>query len=87
LYHQGDISYFEAVNKEILKNAYQRFAEEGIIVLAKSKESKGPTTIKLAPEWTPERDSTTGRLLPRGRLWDFTEQIAQSRREGYVSSY
>ena len=28
LYHQGDLSYFEAVNKETLKNAYQRFEEE-----------------------------------------------------------
>lgn len=38
--------------------------------------------MKLAAEWTPERDPTTGKLVPRGRLWDFTELIAQSRREG-----
>lgn len=38
--------------------------------------------MKLAPEWTPERDPSTGKLVPRGRLWDFTELIAQSRREG-----
>ncbi|PWY95897.1 putative acyltransferase [Aspergillus sclerotioniger CBS 115572] len=81
LYHQGDLSYFEAVNKETLKNSYQRFAEEGIIQVAKSKESKA-TTMKLAAEWTPERDPITGKLVPRGRLWNFTELIAQSRREG-----
>ncbi|RAK79958.1 lysophospholipid acyltransferase family protein [Aspergillus fijiensis CBS 313.89] len=81
LYHQGDLSYFEAVNKETLKNSYQRFAEEGIIHIAKSKGSKA-SSVRLAPEWTPERDPATGQVLPRGRLWDFTELIAQSRREG-----
>ncbi|KAE8146530.1 acyltransferase [Aspergillus avenaceus] len=82
LYHQGDLSYFEAVNKETLKNSYQRFAEEGIILVRKGKESRAPPVMKLAPEWTPERDPSTGKLLARGRLWDFTELIAQSRREG-----
>ncbi|KAJ5527106.1 hypothetical protein N7513_011265 [Penicillium frequentans] len=82
LYHQGDLSYFEAVNKETLKNSYQRFEEEGIILVAKVKDSKAGPTLRLAPEWTPERDPHTGQVLPRGRLWDFTELIAQSRREG-----
>jgi hypothetical protein len=40
--------------------------------------------MRLAPEWTPRRDSKTGKLLPEGRLWDFMELIAQSRREGQV---
>ncbi|EEP75827.1 conserved hypothetical protein [Uncinocarpus reesii 1704] len=82
LYHQGDLSYFEAVNKETLKNAYQRFEEEGIIIVARSKQSNAPTTIRIASQWMPERDPQTGKLLPRGRLWDFTDLIAQSRREG-----
>ncbi|KAJ5488849.1 hypothetical protein N7539_003739 [Penicillium diatomitis] len=82
LYHQGDLSYFEAVNKETLKNSYQRFEEEGIILVARSKESRAGPSIRLAPEWTPKRDPETGKVLPRGRLWDFTELIAQSRREG-----
>ncbi|KAG2420152.1 hypothetical protein HFD88_004952 [Aspergillus terreus] len=82
LYHQGDLSYFEAVNKEALKNSYQRFVEEGIIVVAKDKGSGSSTLMKLAPEWTPERDPDTDKLLPHGRLWDFTERIAQCRREG-----
>ena len=85
LYHQGDLSYFEAVNKEALKNSYDRFAEEGIILVAKSKEARAPAKMKLAPEWTPQRDPETGKLLPQGRLWDFMDSIAQSRREGCVS--
>ncbi|KAJ5832760.1 hypothetical protein N7474_001071 [Penicillium riverlandense] len=82
LYHQGDLSYFEAVNKETLKNSYQRFEEEGIILVSRSKESRAGPSLRLAPEWTPERDPSTGKVLDRGRLWDFTELIAQSRREG-----
>lgn len=82
LYHQGDLSYFEAVNKETLKNSYQRFEEEGIIQVVKSKDPKIPPRLRLAPEWLPERDQQTGALVPSGRLWDFTEKIASSRREG-----
>ncbi|MCJ1391337.1 hypothetical protein MMC18_004200 [Xylographa bjoerkii] len=83
LYHQGDLSYYEAVNKETLKNAYQRFEEEGIILVSRSRDSKVPATIKLSPEWTPSRDESGG-IRPEGRLWDFTENIALSRREGQV---
>ncbi|OXV11751.1 hypothetical protein Egran_00488 [Elaphomyces granulatus] len=82
LYHQGDLSYFEAVNKETLRNAHQRFAEEGIILLAKTKGPRAAITMRLADGWIPERDLETGKLLDRGRLWDFVELIAQSRREG-----
>ncbi|KAF2754546.1 glycerol-3-phosphate acyltransferas-like protein [Pseudovirgaria hyperparasitica] len=83
LYHQGDLSYFEAVNKETLKNAYQRFEEEGIIVSsAKTKDSKVPPTLRLADDWRPSRDPKTGRILAKGKLWDWAEMISQSRREG-----
>ena len=82
LYHQGDLSYFEAVNTEALKNAYSRFAEEGIIIVATNKDSKAGPTMRLSPEWTPQRDEQSGALLLRGRLWDFTEKIAKCRREG-----
>ncbi|EZF23640.1 hypothetical protein H112_03721 [Trichophyton rubrum D6] len=82
LYYQGDLSYIEAVNKEILKNSYQRFEEEGIIITAKSKESPQPPTMRVSPEWAPERDPETGKLLPHGKLWEFIRMIAQSRREG-----
>ncbi|QSS53659.1 male sterility protein [Histoplasma capsulatum var. duboisii H88] len=86
LYHQGDLSYFEAVNKETLKNAFLRFEEERIIVVARPK-NKGTTTgqaatMRLAPSWMPERDPSTGKILARGKLWDFMSLIAQSRREG-----
>ncbi|CCC11039.1 hypothetical protein SMACR_03745 [Sordaria macrospora] len=82
LYHQGDLSYFEAVNKETLKNSYQRFEEEGIIQVVKSKDPKVPPRMRLAPEWRPARDDISGVLIASGRLWDFTEKIASSRREG-----
>ncbi|KAB5540225.1 acyltransferase-domain-containing protein [Coniochaeta sp. 2T2.1] len=82
LYHQGDLSYFEAVNKETLKNSYQRFEEEGMIQVVKSKDPKIPPRMRLAPEWKPSRDQTTGQLVASGRLWEFTEKIASSRREG-----
>ncbi|KAH8895691.1 acyltransferase-domain-containing protein [Thozetella sp. PMI_491] len=82
LYHQGDLSYFESVNKETLKNSFQRFEEEGIVQVVKSKDAKIPARLRLAPEWQPSRDPQTGNLLASGRLWDFTEQIASSRREG-----
>ncbi|RQM08716.1 hypothetical protein DH86_00002437 [Scytalidium sp. 3C] len=58
LYHQGDLSYFEAVNKETLKNSYGRFQQEGILLVE------------------------TESIVAEGRLWDFTEKLALSRREG-----
>jgi len=81
LYHQGDLSYFEAVNKETLKNAFQLFEEEGIVLIHKSKDKKIPSTIKLAEAWTPKRDPSGG-IVPQGKLWSFIETIALSRREG-----
>jgi glycerol-3-phosphate acyltransferase-like protein len=81
LYHQGDLSYFEAVNKETLKNAYARFGEEGMVVGRRSKDAKAQAMLKLADEWVPTRDEM-GKLVPRGKLWEFAEAISQSRREG-----
>lgn len=82
LYHQGDLSYFEAVNKETLKNAFQLFEQEGIITLNKNKGKKIPVTVKLADGWTPSRDRNRGGIIPEGKLWSFIETIAKSRREG-----
>lgn len=79
LYHQGDLSYFEAVNKETLKNAYTRFEEEGMILVTKSKESKTPS-IRLADDWIPVRGSKG--IIADGPLWRFAERISASRREG-----
>ena len=84
LYHQGDLSYFEAVNKETLRNAFTLFEEEGIILVRKgSKDTKkAASTLRLADEWTPTRNDSTGDIMPEGKLWTFIETIAQSRREG-----
>jgi hypothetical protein len=81
LYHQGDLSYFEAVNKETLKNAYTRFEEEGIILVTKSRDAKVGSTVRLADDWRPARHAC-GELLPEGKLWNFADLISQSRREG-----
>lgn len=115
LYHQGDLSYFEAVNKQTIANAFLKFEQEGIILVRKpnasppplsqspiaphttSHPTKTPPTTtasahpppqqtgnlySLAPEWQPSRDPSTGAIIPQGRLWDFVEKIAKSRREG-----
>ncbi|KAI6247701.1 putative glycerol-3-phosphate acyltransferase, mitochondrial [Erysiphe necator] len=82
LYHQGDLSYFEAVNRQTLKNAWIRLEEEGIILVAKSHDSKIPALAKISPDWQPSRDAKTGLVIAKGRLWDFIEKIARSRREG-----
>lgn len=70
------------MNKETLKNAWTRFEEEGIIIVAKSRNTKIQPRAKLAAEWQPARDHTNGRIVLEGRLWAFIEKIAQSRREG-----
>lgn len=82
MYHQGDLSYFEAVNRQTLKNAWIRLEEEGIILVAKSHDSKIPALAKISPDWQPSRDAKTGLVIAKGRLWDFIEKIARSRREG-----
>ncbi|KAI0999091.1 hypothetical protein K3495_g9103 [Podosphaera aphanis] len=82
LYHQGDLSYFEAVNRETLKNAWTRFEEQGIIRVAKSHTSKGQSKSKISPRWQPERNPVTGSVAANGRLWKFIDKIALSRREG-----
>ncbi|RAR10343.1 glycerol-3-phosphate acyltransferase [Stemphylium lycopersici] len=98
LYHQGDLSYFEAVNKETLKNAYTRFQEEGMVLVSKSRggkpqnsssssssgSSSSSTMIRLADEWVPRRKSAEdgAGIVADGALWRFAERISASRREG-----
>ncbi|KAL9089425.1 MAG: hypothetical protein Q9165_005746 [Trypethelium subeluteriae] len=82
LYHQGDLEYFESVNKETLKNGFEQFQEEGIIIVTKSKDTRIPATVRLVNSWVPRRDTETGRIAAEGVLWDFAEAISQSRREG-----
>lgn len=84
LYAQGDLSYFEAVNKETLKNAYTRFEEEGIIITKKPpKDSRSGTSemVRLSPEWTPRRGAG-GALEAEGKLWEFCEEVSRTRLEG-----
>lgn len=59
-----------------------RFQQEQIIRVVKSKDAKIPPRLQLDPSWRPSRDPATGALLAEGKLWDFTEKIASSRREG-----
>ncbi|KAF2226893.1 acyltransferase-domain-containing protein [Elsinoe ampelina] len=82
LYHQGDISYFEAVNKESLQKSYSRVEEESILVVARSKDSKIPARARLDPAWVPARDAEGRPVLEGNKLWELCERISLSRREG-----
>jgi len=53
-----------------------------MIQTVRSRDPRIPPRLRLAPEWRPARDEITGGLVASGRLWDFTEKIASSRREG-----
>lgn len=53
-----------------------------MIIVAKSRNTKILPRAKLAVEWTPQRNPSNGHIVLKGRLWDFIEKIAQSRREG-----
>ncbi|TKA67643.1 hypothetical protein B0A55_07982 [Friedmanniomyces simplex] len=81
LYHQGDLSYFEAVNKDALKNAFGRSEEEGMIAVTRSRDAKVPPKVRLELDWIPSRDAA-GRLVAEGKLWEMCERISHSRREG-----
>lgn len=80
LYHQGDLSYYEAVNKETLKNTFNGAEEEGMFVVHKSSDKKIPATMKLADDWMPKRGSKG--IIADGPLWRYAERISASRREG-----
>ena len=51
LYHEGDLSYFEAVNKETLANAISRLKEMGIVLVR--KDSAGTQWVALSLAWSP----------------------------------
>lgn len=85
LYHQGHITYYESVNKELLKTSLQQFQEEGIVVKQQSKDRKKPVRISLAHDWIMERSTLDDEffikndLIPTGKLYDFSELISESR--------
>ncbi|KAJ3229738.1 hypothetical protein HDU78_008870 [Chytriomyces hyalinus] len=54
LYYEGDLSYFEAVNKETIKNALQRLKDMGVLKYTKMKSGKeNVTMVSLSPDWLP----------------------------------
>lgn len=90
LYHQGIIVYYEAVNKEMLKNALQHFTAEGIVVKRWVKDQ--PVMISIHPNWLPKRYSATESesssttsvepldIVAAGKLYDLCDRVAQHRR-------
>ncbi|KAK7204665.1 acyltransferase [Myxozyma melibiosi] len=62
VYAQGDLSYFEAVNKEVLRSAFNEFEAEGILVVRRSKSGRTPAIMSLSPEWVPTRYSSPADL-------------------------
>ena len=80
--YKRQISYFEAVNKESLSKSHGRSEEEGIIVVARSKESKAPSRVRIDPSWAPSRDSQGRLVVASCKLWELCEKISLSRREG-----
>ncbi|KAF8978632.1 hypothetical protein BGZ46_006253 [Entomortierella lignicola] len=81
LYYQGDLSYFESVNMETLKNGFNRLSDYGIVMVKKATNSKEKTKVALHPDFMPSR-SADGRLSCNGTLWDMVEHIGTFRREG-----
>ncbi|KAF9169199.1 hypothetical protein BGX21_010847 [Mortierella sp. AD011] len=81
LYYQGDLSYFESVNMETLKNGFNRLSDYGIMMVKKATNSKEKTKVALHPDFMPSRGAD-GRLSCNGTLWDMVEHIGTFRREG-----
>lgn len=76
LYHQGEISYYEAVNTEMLKKAVEHFVVQGLL-LRKPTTSPKVFTLEISAEWIPIKEG--GHFVPDGRLYEYSEEIAKSR--------
>jgi len=81
LYYQGDISYLESINKETLKNAYDRLCQVSVLVRLAPRSAKEATILALHPDYVPGRDNE-GAFVPEGRLWMLVDRIGGFRREG-----
>lgn len=81
LFHQGDLSYIEAVNMETLRNALGFFEEHRQIVVRKTKSGRQEAAMTLHPDWVPRR-LADGSIAESGKLWNLVERISISRREG-----
>ncbi|CCG80873.1 putative Acyltransferase [Taphrina deformans PYCC 5710] len=80
LYYQGDLSYITAISNETLINALQYYASIGVIELVRGPRKKD-ARVRFDPAWAAHRDPD-GRVTKSGKLWDFVDTIAISRREG-----
>lgn len=72
LYFQGEITHYEAVNKEMLKAAYQHFEAQGIVNRNASNRS-----LHITHDWRAD-PAVDGRISP-GRLTKYSEDIAIAR--------
>ena len=81
LYHQGDLSYFEAVNKETLKNSYTRFLEENMIVVSK-KRGGGIETVRLGEGWVPPTTTTAVTSSGSSRDGENSDNVLTSTTDG-----
>ncbi|KAI9175858.1 hypothetical protein H9P43_006222 [Blastocladiella emersonii ATCC 22665] len=71
LYYEGELTYFESINKEILKNAWNSFQEAGIIVYQSNPGSDAPpatTTPATSPASPPppSASASTTAAAPTG---------------------
>lgn len=76
LYAEGELTHYEALNKEMLKFAFQHYETRGVLKRV-SDPAKGPCVV-LADKWIPPRDAS-GQIVLSGPLFDFSEEIAKSR--------
>jgi glycerol-3-phosphate O-acyltransferase len=76
LYAQGELTHYEALNKEMLKFAFQHYEVRGIIK-REPNEQLG-YCVTLGSSWIPPRDAS-GHILLEGPLYEFSETIALSR--------
>ncbi|KAI8909511.1 acyltransferase-domain-containing protein [Gorgonomyces haynaldii] len=80
LYYEGDLSYFEAVNKETLGNAITRLQQMGLIKVFKGSKPPGAYNgtsnawVGLSREWVPAE------RLPEAALTDVVDFLKTRRR-------
>jgi hypothetical protein len=91
LYYEGDISYFESVNKETIANCIQRLRQMGVVQLYKGTEppsnshfehshystNMNTTWIALSQEWCPAES------LPDAQLHHAEPMTSSKKQEWY----
>ncbi|KAI8621112.1 acyltransferase-domain-containing protein [Chytriomyces sp. MP71] len=86
LYYEGDLSYFEAVNKETIKNACQRLKDMGVLKYSKMKRGNDSVTmVSLSASWLPAKPLPDAPCMNESD--GFTQDPLKSRRgRGFLSS-